>query len=457
MIGEKGPPLPVPDESQHHGASRLPADDLPPSPGAPSFVLQVLVLLALLGPFIIFFLMPGGGLIAPKSAWVGLLLVLAGIGFMFLMMAKLGDIVVTPTTTFMLMKDEQPAVVNEVMDVRIATVSGQVQHFRGPLLTDPDTAFKRLKEELSSRTVPMLQQDDELGAHIILIPQTPHNFGRVKPWLHLVLLVVTFVTVTVAGATHLGVNPLAHPEQTFAGVPYAVSLLAVLGTHEMGHYTAARAHGMDVTPPFFFPAPFFLGTFGAFIQMRSPSETRTALFDTAVAGPLAGLLAAIVVLLVGLPLSTIHAVNFADFKGDMFSVPIGSSCLFAMCARLIFQEAAQPQYVMQLNPIAFAGWVGLIVTVFNLIPFGQLDGGHIVSAMFGNKAARITSLVALATVVLMALLVAPQLIIWAIVIVLLGGRSTPPLNDVSTLSTGRFLTGLATWILFAMIITPVPM
>jgi hypothetical protein len=122
------------------------------------------------------------------------------------------------------------------------------------------------------------------------------------PALHLGLVALTLVTTTWAGALHQGINLLQEPARFTAGLPYALALMTILGAHEMGHYVMARRHGMRVTLPYFIPVPFALGTFGAFIQLRSPSPSRRALFDVGVAGPLAGLVFAIPALLVGLPL-----------------------------------------------------------------------------------------------------------------------------------------------------------
>lgn len=196
--------------------------------------------------------------------------------------------------------------------------------------------------------------------------------------LPLALLLATLATTTWAGALHQGVNLLDAPGRWPMGFPYALALLGILGIHEMGHYLVARRRGVAVTLPYFIPAPFYLGTFGAFIQMRGEVRDRATYFDIAVAGPLAGLVAALLALAVGLPAGQGAAVH-----GGV--VP-ASSALFAwVYALVVGGPLNQP---VQVGALAFAGWIGLIVTALNLIPVGQLDGGHITSAYSAAAARR---------------------------------------------------------------------
>jgi membrane-associated protease RseP (regulator of RpoE activity) len=190
----------------------------------------------------------------------------------------------------------------------------------------------------------------------------------------LLLLFLTFLTTTFAGAAHQGVNLLRQPEQFAVGLPYSLGLLAILGFHEMGHYVVARWHGMNVTPPYFIPVPFALGTFGAFIQMRTPPESRKALLDVAVAGPLAGLVVAIPALYFGLKDSAIVPARTVE---TLVASPAEASILMSFVTQAALGDALQAGEALQLNPLAFAGWLGLLVTALNLIPVGKLDGGHI--------------------------------------------------------------------------------
>src|SRR5437762_5305562 len=183
---------------------------------------------------------------------------------------------------------DAPEPVLEVMDVESATDSGGIRVFRGRLRESSSAAYERLKRAFAGRAVPMLQPDPTAGATIALVPGPIEEESAerpVRPWLHWGLFALTLLTTTFAGAAHQGINLLGQPERFTAGLPYSLGLLAILGVHELGHYFTARHYGMRVTPPYFIPAPFALGTFGAFIQLRSPAENRRVLFDVAVAGP----------------------------------------------------------------------------------------------------------------------------------------------------------------------------
>ncbi len=198
-----------------------------------------------------------------------------------------------------------------------------------------------------------------------------------------------------------------------------------------------------------------LGTFGAFIQMRSPTENRRALFDVAVAGPLAGLAVAIPALLVGLQTSTI-------VPGDVSALPTmsgtsaGSSALFALLAKTSIGPALEYGHALQLSPLAFAGWLGLLVTALNLLPIGQLDGGHIAYAMFGHRIGTVVSTVAMWSLLLLAVFVWPGLTMWAILIFFIAGTAVPPLNDLTPLTPGRTVLGFATFAILLLILMPLP-
>lgn len=274
--------------------------------------------------------------------------------------------------------------------------------------------------------------------------------------MHWLLFILTIVTTTWAGAAHQGINIFTQPEHFTVGLPYSLGLLAILGVHEMGHYFAARHHGIDVTPPFFIPVPFALGTFGAFIKMRSPSQDRIALFDVAVAGPLAGLVIAIPALLIGLHTSTVLSPE-TEPLGHMFGgTSVGSSLLFAALAKLSLGDALQAGHIIRLSPLAFAGWLGLLITALNLMPIGQLDGGHIARAMFGTRTGTSISRVAMWTLFLLALFVWPGLMMWTIIVFFIAGRGTPPLNDVTPISSGRRWLGYGTFAILAAIVVPLP-
>jgi membrane-associated protease RseP (regulator of RpoE activity) len=359
----------------------------------------------------------------------------------------------------MLLPDEQPAVIRQVMDVRLATEHNGVMAFRGPLRQPAEQVFEQLKRESGQQVVPLVQEDEQLGAAVVLVPKPAEQAARerpVRPWVNWLLFGLTVLTTTWAGAAHQGVDLLREPGRFAVGLPYALGLLAILGVHELGHYFTAKHHGLRVTPPYFIPGPFAPGTFGAFIQMRSPTENRRALFDVAVAGPLAGLAVAIPALLIGLRYSGIVPADAAIQPHTLGGTSVGSSVLFALLAKLSLGEALQYGHVLRLHPLAFAGWLGLIVTALNLLPIGQLDGGHIARAMFGSRVGQTISSVAMWTLFLLALFVWPGLFMWAIIIFFIAGRGTPPLNDLTPLTPGRRWLGYATFLILVLILAPLP-
>src|SRR6266436_4662206 len=217
------------------------------------------------------------------------------------------------------------------MDVKIAIKENGVRLFRGPLRDSASASFEKLSRALPEGFVPLVQEDEQLGARIILIPKPAEkDVARkpVRPWLHWLLFGLTLITTTWAGANHQGVDLAQEPARFFVGLPYSIGLLLILGVHELGHFFMARRYGMDVTPPYFIPVPFGLGTFGAFIQMKSPPENRRALFDVAVAGPLAGLVVAIPAALIGLRQSSV-IVSAGVPQAAAHGTSVGSSVLFA--------------------------------------------------------------------------------------------------------------------------------
>lgn len=353
---------------------------------------------------------------------------------------------------------EQPGAVKEVMAVNVATEGTDgVRVYRGHLLESAEVAYEKLKRAFGTQTVPMLQEDEQAEAAVVLLPRPIERERlehRIRPAVHWLLFALTVVTTTWAGAAHQGVNLLREPGRFAVGLPYSLGLLAILGVHELGHYFMARHHQIKVTPPYFIPVPFALGTFGAFIQMRSPTEDRRSLFDVAVAGPLAGLVVAIPALLIGLRSSAILPGDAAG--GMMAGTSAGSSVLFALLAKLSLGPALEYGHVLRLSPVAFAGWLGLFITALNLLPIGQLDGGHIATAMFGRRVGGTIGTVAMWTLLLLAIFVWPGLTMWAILVFFIAGTSAAPLNDLTPLTRERQWVGYATFVILALILAPLP-
>lgn len=346
-----------------------------------------------------------------------------------------------------------------VLSVTGRRTSGPVAQFEGRLRTDAEQAVARLKEAFQSHQLqPVLQEADSNEVRVTLLPLAGQAAGEGKPrWgVHGLLFVLTLATTTWAGALHAGVNLLEEPGRFMVGLPYSLALMLILSAHELGHYFTARRHGVRVTPPYFIPVPFALGTFGAFIKIKSLSPNRRAGFDVAVAGPLAGLVFAIPALILGIGQSTLVVGNAATGTGHT-GVQIGSSFMMALLAKVALGAETLQGHQLLLHPLAFAGWLGLLVTALNLLPIGQLDGGHMAHALFGARHGHTISVVGLVILFALALFVWPGLMMWAFVVWFIAGtRDAPPLNDITPVSTGRKALGCCAFLLLGLILIPVP-
>jgi membrane-associated protease RseP (regulator of RpoE activity) len=294
-----------------------------------------------------------------------------------------------------------------------------------------------------------------------MMPELFREPEFMQPWpapkpprllLHLGLLLATVITTIVAGALQQGVNPLETPGLLYKGIPFSFTLLLILGTHEMGHYLISRRHHLDVTLPYFIPAPpfpFIIGTFGAFIRIRSPIRDKRALLDVGCAGPLTGVLISIPVILVGLKLSTVTVI-----AGGGEGLTLGEPLLFKLLSWLALGPMTPDENVI-LHPVAFAGWIGLLVTALNLIPVGQLDGGHVAYALFPEYY-RYISLGGLGLLVAFGLLFWKGWLMWAVLLAFLGWRHPPPYFSWVPLDRRRWVLGIITIVVFILTFTPVP-
>ncbi len=206
-------------------------------------------------------------------------------------------------------------------------------------------------------------------------------------WINVALLIATLCTTTVVGAMLYGVDPFAAPLDIYRGLPFSIAIMLVLGSHELSHYITSRRHGVDASLPYFIPFPLPpIGTMGAVIRQKGPVPTRQALFDVGISGPLAGLVVAVAVTIFGLMLP-LQANSGLTAMGMSPNAPL----LFGFLMGILHPGAT----VASVDPIAFAGWVGMFVTMMNLIPVGQLDGGHVSRAVLGKLADRISRYVPL--------------------------------------------------------------
>jgi membrane-associated protease RseP (regulator of RpoE activity) len=308
-------------------------------------------------------------------------------------------------------------------------------------------------------------------------PSFPFEKARPFPWeerlpvvppkkpkaiINVLLFLATVCTTVSAGAMLQGVNPFTHPDQLTKGFPFSFALIFILLSHELGHYITSRIHKINATLPYFIPAPTFIGTFGAFIKMRSPVLDRRALLDVGVAGPITGFIVSLPFLIVGLKLSEVKAMVTVP-EGGFF---IGSSLLLSFLTKIIFGDLPDTQQII-LHPVAFAGWIGLLVTSLNLLPIGQLDGGHIAYALFGEKQEKISkvafiSLIVLGTYKWMGELFNVQIpgwegwIFWAMLLLMMGLKHPPPINQWVDLDRKRMVMGWIALVIFVITFTPVP-
>jgi membrane-associated protease RseP (regulator of RpoE activity) len=342
---------------------------------------------------------------------------------------------------------------------------------RGQLRSEPEVAYHNISQnvqaEFGDRFLVLFQDSgsDQPFFALVANPYTKQAQQRqlTRPVLALTLLVLTLLTTTWAGVN------LSHPNFTesmvrenpqllWSGLTYALPLLVILGIHELGHYLAAQLYKIKTTLPYFIPLPpyfFSIGTFGAYIQVRSPIPHRKALFDVGIAGPLAGLVITLPVLVWGLMQSDLAALPNQGKGLSLDAFNPSFSFTFALLCRLIFGQNLTADTGVDLHPMAVAGWLGLMVTALNLMPFGQLDGGHIVHAMYGQRMGVVIGQVCRILVLLLSFF-QPVFLFWAILLLLMPAADEPALNDVSELDNYRDGLGLLALGILLLIILPVP-
>ncbi len=271
------------------------------------------------------------------------------------------------------------------------------------------------------------------------------------------LFVATIFTTLWAGAYQAYSGPihgpvnflLEHPETLWRGIPFAATLLLILVTHECGHYVLSRIHGVPASLPLFIPGPpYFIGTFGAIIRLRAPIMNRRALFDIGVAGPLAGFVVAVAALVIGLNLSTV-----VD-RTATYGLQLGEPLLLQFISWLVVGSLPSGADIV-LHPVGFAAWFGLFVTSLNLIPIGQLDGGHVAYALWGSRQRTI----AFATVPLLIVLGFvgwPGWFLWAFMAGLWGFGHPPVLDPHMPLGQGRVIVGWLALVVFVLTFAPIP-
>ncbi|MCA9910995.1 MAG: site-2 protease family protein [Anaerolineae bacterium] len=334
--------------------------------------------------------------------------------------------------------------------------------FEGRLLIDSEAAYRQLDEAFATIDhMPYFREHD--GRQVIHAVR-----GRIHPkprswhW-NAFLFVATFLSVLLLG-TEMALSEIAATNRPLAeqllanisgelwrGLPYALSLMLILGAHELGHYFAARYHKIAVTLPYFIPAPFFsfLGTFGAVIQQREPFRNRKSMFDIGAAGPLVGLVFAIPIVIIGLATSPTGPITPGGWVE-------GNSFIYALSKTLVFGKFLPSDGIdVYMNQLTQAGWAGLLVTSLNLIPLGQLDGGHILYSLLGEKARRLY--LPIVGLMIVLVFISQFWLLWALLLFLLGRIYVPPLDMITPLDSRRRMLGLLALALFVLTFVPVPL
>jgi membrane-associated protease RseP (regulator of RpoE activity) len=282
-----------------------------------------------------------------------------------------------------------------------------------------------------------------------------------RVWLHVTLFALTIATTTLVGAGHYAayltdfanrIVPISRSALLVRGFWYSATILTILGCHELGHYFACRYYDVDASLPFFLPAPILTGTLGAFIRIREPIPTKRMLFDIGIAGPIAGFVVAVPALFIGLSMSHVVPIP-TNFVG----AELGEPLLFKLASWLVFGSPPQG-YSINMHPMAFAAWFGLLATALNLFPIGQLDGGHISYAVLGRKSSNVT-LVMIGVAVVLTYYSSSWLVwtILMIVMLVVVGRHHPPVFDEPVpLDRTRVVLALVALAMFIVCFTPAP-
>jgi len=327
-----------------------------------------------------------------------------------------------------------------------------VHFLYGHLINESKDILKRLWVPLNNMGYDV-QMSYELGENVLIVSPIVEQKERI--WINVVLATITFFTTMFVGSFMFGAVPFSNPIEIIKGLPFTLAIMFVLGSHEMGHYFVAKIHGMKTSLPYFIPFPSIVGTMGAVIKNKSPIPSRKALFDVGVAGPVVGLIASIVVTAIGLSLPPV----ILAVPENGLSLNLSLPPLFLFIGSLLGGIGED----IIIHPVAFAGWVGMLVTTLNLIPAGQLDGGHMLRSMLGQKADLVSGIMPfiLLSVGFFVYYVMNQngamWIFWGFFIMLFASGGHPePLDDADEIGSSRKMLGILVFAAGLMCVTLSP-
>ena len=381
--------------------------------------------------------------------------------------------------------------VREVFEFDQYTLGGSQDtyliQFLGLLTRPSEEAYDYLQEALVPYQITPLFRFHE-DKHQVILKKGLISSEPVKKRTNIILFIITFISILFSGMLTSYTGPetsdlsiiWTHIKGNLGqSLAFAISMLGILTAHEFGHFFAARYHKTRVTLPYFIPFPLSpFGTMGAFIRMLEPPKNKKILLDIGLAGPLAGLIVAIPVLVIGLALSPVDTLPAVLPEGFMFE---GNSILYLFLKYLVhgawlpqpgsFSGSSPIIYWVRyfftglplpvggvdvlIHPVAWAGWAGLLITSLNLLPAGQLDGGHLIYALFGDKLRWIRTTILVILVILGFMWSGWWL--WALLILLLGKRRAEPLDEITDLDPRRKALARFGLVVFLLVFMPVPL
>jgi membrane-associated protease RseP (regulator of RpoE activity) len=295
--------------------------------------------------------------------------------------------------------------------------------------------FSQLIQDLDEiGYTPFINRYDEY--YYIRIAKKPEE-GKPRVIINVLLLLATIASTIFAGYLFGG--------KIVDGLAFSAAIMGIIGTHELAHFFAARKHGIKATLPYFVPAPTIIGTFGAVINVKSPIPNKKALFDLGVSGPLAGIVVTVVVLIIGIHYSTVAPIQGESLK---FFPP-----LIMIIISYFVAPTVPPGYLLMIHPVAFAGWVGVIITMLNLMPVAFLDGGHISRSIFSVKIHQILSILGIIVTLILGWI---PMAILMMVILFMTKKHPGALDNVSTLTRDRKIIAVLALVVLILCLSPIP-